>query len=197
MISDLGIPEHAFKVLFAGKLVPRKMPETLIEAVISLNEAPGEEPIHLILAGEGPLRKQLEKRFAHHSFIHFMGFRNQRDMPAVYRIGDVFVLPSSIETWGLAVNEAFACSRPAIVSDRVGCAPDLVVDGVTGFSFTCGDSEDLAEKIHMLRRDRERCRGMGENAFKRIENWSTVKAAGKMTEFILEKSAEYHSSRSC
>jgi len=57
-------------------------------------------------------------------------------MPAVYAAADVIVLPSDgLETWGLAVNEAMACGLPAVVSDAVGCGPDLVEQGVTGAVF--------------------------------------------------------------
>ena len=63
----------------------------------------------------------------------FAGFLNQTEMPKAYVAGDGLVLPSSAdETWGLVCNEAMACGTPAIVSDRVGCAGDLVVDGQTG-----------------------------------------------------------------
>jgi glycosyltransferase involved in cell wall biosynthesis len=60
----------------------------------------------------------------------------------------VLVLPSDGgETWGLVVNEAMACGLPAIVSDAVGCAPDLVEDGKTGFTFPLGDCSALAERL--------------------------------------------------
>jgi len=62
-------------------------------------------------------------------------------MPEVYRTGDVLVLPSRgrYETWGLAVNEAACCGLPAIVSSHVGCGPDLIENGVTGWTFDAGD----------------------------------------------------------
>ena len=60
-------------------------------------------------------------------------------MPAVYNIGDILVLPSISETWGLVVNEAFAAGKPVIVSNKVGCAIDLVKDGENGFYFSLTD----------------------------------------------------------
>jgi glycosyltransferase involved in cell wall biosynthesis len=57
-------------------------------------------------------------------------FQNQSRMPIVYRLGDLVVLFSGYgETLGLAVNEALACGRPVLVSDRVGCAADVVDRG--------------------------------------------------------------------
>jgi glycosyltransferase involved in cell wall biosynthesis len=68
-------------------------------------------------------------------------------MPVVYRLGDIFVLPSAFgESWGLAVNEALACGRPVIVSDRVGCAPD-VVDASCGRIFSGNDWNEFGKTV--------------------------------------------------
>lgn len=77
--------------------------------------------------------------------VVFLEFQNQSRMPDVYRTGDVLVLPSKgrYETWGLAVNEAACCGLPAIVSSHVGCGPDLIDDGKTGWIFEAGNTEDL------------------------------------------------------
>jgi glycosyltransferase involved in cell wall biosynthesis len=68
-------------------------------------------------------------------------------MKIVYRLANVFVLPSKSETWGLSVNEALASGIPVLVSDRCGCAADLVVDGVNGFIFKSNDLYSLARCI--------------------------------------------------
>jgi glycosyltransferase involved in cell wall biosynthesis len=66
-------------------------------------------------------------------------------MPVVYRLGDILVLPSKGpgETWGLAINEAMACGRAVIVSDKCGAAADMVKDNENGFVFKAGDENDL------------------------------------------------------
>ena len=73
-------------------------------------------------------------------------------MPSVYKSADVFVLPSGGpgETWGLAVNEAMAAGKPVLVSDKCGCAPDLVDDGVNGFVFKNGQVDDLKDKLERM-----------------------------------------------
>ena len=72
-------------------------------------------------------------------------------MPVTYRLGDVFVLPSAFdETWGLAVNEALACGRPVLVSDKVGCAPDVVSAGVNGEVFRADDWGDFRRALERL-----------------------------------------------
>ncbi|MDE2466898.1 MAG: glycosyltransferase family 4 protein, partial [Alphaproteobacteria bacterium] len=78
-----------------------------------------------------------------------LGFRNQSDMPAVYAAANLLVLPSDgRETWGLVVNEALACGCPVLVSEEVGCAPDMVSALGGDVSFRCGDVDDLAERMH-------------------------------------------------
>jgi glycosyltransferase involved in cell wall biosynthesis len=79
---------------------------------------------------------------------HFEGFKNQTELPLCYAASDVVVLPSDAgETWGLVVNEAMACGRPAIVSNAVGCAPDLIEEGQTGFTFPLGNVARLASRL--------------------------------------------------
>jgi glycosyltransferase involved in cell wall biosynthesis len=80
----------------------------------------------------------------------FAGFLNQSELPAAYVAADVMALPSESETWGLVVNEAMACGLPAIVSDAVGCAPDLIAEGKTGFIFPIGNAPALAERLEQL-----------------------------------------------
>jgi glycosyltransferase involved in cell wall biosynthesis len=81
----------------------------------------------------------------------FTGFLNQSELSAAYVAADVLVLPSDGgETWGLVVNEAMASGLPAIVSDTVGCTPDLTEEGKTGFSYPVGNAAALAERLERL-----------------------------------------------
>ena len=109
--------------LFAGKLEAKKQPLELAEAFASL-----QSQAHLIYVGSGMLEDALKERFDSNPNIHFVGFQNQSKMPIWYRVADVFCLPSRGpgETWGLAVNEALASGCVALVTDKVGCAEDLV-----------------------------------------------------------------------
>ena len=80
--------------------------------------------------------------------MRFAGFRNQTEIPEWFAASDVIVLPSDGgETWGLVVNEAMACGLPAVVSDRAGCASDLIDDGRTGYQYVCGDLGQLTDRL--------------------------------------------------
>lgn len=182
----LSIPENSLKILFAGKLVLRKDPELLLDAVSEVISEESAKTVHLIVVGEGPLRKQLEHKFSDRFFIHFLGFQNQSIMPVLYRLCDILVLPSQIETWGLAVNEAMACGRGVIVSDKVGCAVDLVRPGVTGEIFRCGDKEDLKAKIRGFVNEPEKSNKTGKSATELISNWSIEKTVQILTHNVIQ-----------
>ena len=140
--------------LFAGKFIPKKRVSDLLEAAARVPEA------RVVLVGDGSLRAQLEERASRPDLkgrVEFAGFKNQQELPAYLAGADCLVLPSDgTETWGLVVNEAMACGTPAIVSKACGCAPDLIVDGQTGYSFPLGDTHALADQLRLFVKNKER-----------------------------------------
>lgn len=165
---DLGIADDDRVALFAGKLEDNKQPELLLDAFLSFDH----EHAHLVFVGTGPLEDKLRSVSRGSRNVHFLGFQNQSRMPTVYRLGDVYVLPSQRETWGLGVNEAMACRRPVVVSDHVGCAPDLVIEGKSGWSFPAGDLEALSSILRRAIDGPSKLSAMGEFAEKLIASWS-------------------------
>ncbi|WP_428681611.1 glycosyltransferase family 4 protein [Reyranella sp.] len=135
------------RVLFVGRLVQSKRPMDLVQAAARL--AARGEAVELAIAGAGELQAPMEEAARAGGIeARFLGFVNQSRLPAVYASSDVLVLPSiAVETWGLVVNEAMACGVPAVVSDAVGCGPDLVQPGVTGAVAPLGDVPGLAAAI--------------------------------------------------
>jgi glycosyltransferase involved in cell wall biosynthesis len=105
-----------------------------------------------MVAGDGPLAGVVRaKADALRTPIHMLGFLNQSQMPDAYAAADVLVLPSTArETWGLVANEALACGTPIVVSDAVGCAPDLAGDGSVGRTFPVGDVPQLARSVQQV-----------------------------------------------
>ena len=144
-----GIPRDAACFAFVGKMEPKKRPADLLDAMALL---PGSRRAHALFVGTGELDASLrEAARTRSSSCSFAGFLNQSEIAAAYVAADVLVLPSDFgETWGLVVNEAMACGRPAIVSDRVGCGPDLVESGVTGEVFGFADAASLARSMDSL-----------------------------------------------
>ena len=133
-----------------------------------------EEKIYMLMVGDGELKFQCEAFARENNLpVTFTGFLNQSEIIRAYVASDCLVLPSDYgETWGLVVNEAMACGLPAIVSDRVGCGPDLVKEGVTGSVFPFGDVDTLAEKLIWFAQNPEKTKAMGEQAKKLIQKYS-------------------------
>lgn len=171
--QSLGIAEGEVVLLFAAKLVPKKAPLLLLEAFKRLRGR-----AHLVLAGSGELEVALRVA-ATVPNVHFLPFQNQDAMPTLYRLGDLLVLPSLYqETWGLALNEALACDRAVLASDRVGAARDVIEEGVTGWTVPAGDVAALAAALERaVASGRDRLRQMGEAGGQRADRWSTVAAA--------------------
>lgn len=146
----LGIAPDQKVVLFVGKLLDRKRPLDLVDALSHLRDR--GVSVFGVFAGDGPLRDSLEALGNKRNVpLAFLGFRNQTELPEAYAIADVMVLPSEgSETWGLVVNEALACGTPVVVSDAVGCAPDLVIEGKTGAVYPMGNTLALADALQRV-----------------------------------------------
>jgi len=144
--QQLGVRDDQIVLLFSGKLVARKAPATLMSALEML---PEEQRNHLFILflGDGEQRPELEQMSTSLN-VHFVGFKNQRELSPYYHAADALALPSiSGETWGLVVNEALYHGLPCIVSDRVGCTPDLIKPGITGEIFRAESASSLADAI--------------------------------------------------
>ncbi|KQC02435.1 glycosyltransferase family 4 protein [Pedobacter sp. Hv1] len=181
--EKLNIDKEDILILFAGKLEPKKDPELLLDAFIKLNST----NIHLLFVGNGVLEEQLKAKVKndHLENVLFMDFQNQTQMPVVYQACDLFCLPSKGpgETWGLAVNEAMAAGKAVLVSDKVGCASDLVTNH-TGAIFKSRDLADLSQKLIALTKDKTILKINGQNAFITIQNWSFEQQINAISKYV-------------
>jgi len=172
---ELGIPATARVLLFAGKFQPKKDPLLLLEAFVR-SGAHG----HLVFVGNGAQETQLRASAAGRADVHFLPFQNQQSMPAVYRLGDVFALPSRGpgETWGLALNEAMAARRPVIAGSKVGGARDLIANGVNGWTFESANLDQLTAVVaQALGCAESTLAAMGAAAQSESARWSIPAAA--------------------
>lgn len=148
--NRFGVQEEDFVLLCVGKLIPKKRPLLLLQALEQLREAgfKGSKNVKLWYVGDGPMRQELEALAESAKLpVGFLGFVNQAEMPAVYAAANCLVVPSSEETWGLVVNEAFACDLPAIVTSQAGCVPELIDEGRSGWIMNLATPADLARLI--------------------------------------------------
>lgn len=142
--------------LASARFIAKKNLDRLISAYSSYREGflkTGSEPWKLLLLGDGELRPALEaqvKALALTDSVSMPGFLQYETLPAQYARASAFIHASTTEQWGLVVNEAMASGLPVIVSDRCGCAADLVRNGINGFAFDPYDVEALTAAMTQL-----------------------------------------------
>jgi glycosyltransferase involved in cell wall biosynthesis len=158
-----GIADEAICFLFSGKFIAKKRPLDIINAARLYK---GKKPIHLLFIGSGELNSELKRACTviydegrlnpiaqnnEKPAASFVGFLNQNEITKAYVAADCLILPSNFgETWGLVVNEALVCGIPAIVSNQVGCAEDLIKPLDPRLVFKCGDNTALTEAIEHI-----------------------------------------------
>jgi glycosyltransferase involved in cell wall biosynthesis len=143
-------PGHT-TLLYVGRFSEEKNLESLLMALGRLRGERLPKPLKLTLVGYGPLEARLRlltETLGLADAVVFAGAAPQNRLPIVYSAADVFVLPSTREPWGLVANEAMCCELPVAVSNRCGCASDLV-NPDTGWVF---DPFNLDDIVRVLRR---------------------------------------------
>ena len=177
-----GLPSRYF--LYVGRLAVEKNLARLVQAFAAYRQRGGEWS--LVLAGDGPLRGELETLTAELGLsrsVCFTGMRRTNELPAYYAFASCFILPSTREPWGLVVNEAMASGLPVLVSSQCACAADLVEQGVNGSVFNPFDESGLAGRMIEIDGMSEEQRGeMGQRSRERIgryspENWAAEVAS--------------------
>ena len=145
--GELALDPRKPVILFASKLQKRKHCDHLVEAYARLSPGPGQEPnAYLVIVGDGEERSPLEHQVA------ASGPQRSALLRIPQSVGTAALLriwrrslccPRGMTPWGMIVNEAMNARRPAIISDDVGCGPDLIENGVNGFIYPVGDVDAL------------------------------------------------------
>lgn len=178
-----GLPERYF--LACGRFVEKKNWLRLLEAFADYRDRAGSNAWSLVIVGDGPLAptmRALCDRRGIAEQVKLLGFWQYEQLPVVYGLASALVHASTVDQWGLVVNEALAAGVPVLVSDRCGCAPDLVRAGVNGWTFDpydVGRLSELLTKVGSLD-DQERTK-LGTSGRKLIADWSIERfAAGAL-----------------
>jgi N-acetyl-alpha-D-glucosaminyl L-malate synthase BshA len=125
----------------------------VLDCVRILAEVRKHVPARLLMVGDGPERgpaEHLAWTLGISQYVHFLGKQNQ--VERLIRLADVILMPSEMESFGLAALEAMACGVPAVAT-RVGGVPELITDGVDGFLEKPGDIEGLAKRTTQILTD--------------------------------------------
>ncbi len=172
--------------LASARFVPKKNLSILLQAYARYKAALDSNAWKLVILGDGPLRSNLHEerhRLGLEREVIFPGFVQYGLLPTYYGLASAFVHPSSVEQWGLVVNEALAAGLPVLVSNRCGCVPELVKDGYNGFVFDPFDIEKLAGLMASLSAHPKLAR-MGRHSQEIINRWSLDTFAESMARAV-------------
>ncbi|MEP7144206.1 MAG: glycosyltransferase family 4 protein [Ferruginibacter sp.] len=182
--KKLGIEEGDFVLLFAGKFEVKKNPFFIIELAKKITHPRAK----FLMVGNGAEKDNILRAASSDKRIIFSDFQNQKEMPLIYTLADVFILPSigPGETWGLSVNEAMACKKPVLVSCKAGCAADLVMENKNGLIIDTADTGETVNYINQLMLDTAKLRQMGNISFGHIQNFSFEKIVQAIENLFLK-----------
>ena len=174
LLERRGWDPERKRIIFTGRLVKVKGIETLIDAFVKIHEQRPEWD--LLIVGGGELEQELRDRVAQAipdpNRVLWTGFINdQHELSTLYRVADVFVLPSVYEPWAAVVPEAAAAGLVILASEMVGAAAELCVDGVNGGTFSPRDSQKLAELLLDVTSDPQRMMEMRNASLGVLDDW--------------------------
>ena len=180
--ARLGLPARYF--LASNRFVPQKNLPGLLDAYAAYRRAAGPRAWKLVLLGDGELRPALEAQLAALDLtadVSLPGFKQYGELPAYYGLAGAFVHASTKEPWGLVVNEAMAAGLPVLVSERCGCAYDLVASGENGWKFPPANLTVLTAFLARIATcEPSALAAMGESSQRRIGRWSPAVFAANL-----------------
>jgi glycosyltransferase involved in cell wall biosynthesis len=166
------------RFLYVGRLSIEKGLDDLFAAFCILQRRlPGAR---LDFVGAGPLADDLKKRATKLNMTHaisFLGSKSLDEIATLFQTCTALVLPSHSEPWGLVVNEALSYGCPVVVSSACGCVPDLVREGVTGYAFEAGDTDDLVKALDSVRHLSNDRQAVARNCLELVADYTPERAA--------------------
>jgi glycosyltransferase involved in cell wall biosynthesis len=176
-----GLPTRY--LLASNRFIEKKNLLRLLEAYAGYVERLGAAAWDLVLLGDGPMKAALADQVARLGLIERVqlpGFKQYDQLPVFYGLATAFIQASTTEQWGLVVNEAMASGLPVLVSERCGCTPNLVKNGINGFTFDPYDVEGMIGRMLDISGDKCDLAAMGQASREVIRNWSPETFASNM-----------------
>lgn len=131
-------------IVFVSRLIGLKRVDLLLDAASELLK---ERDLTVVILGDGPLRANWEQhadKLGIRDHVRFEGFIAPGDLPEWYAVSDLFVLPSTDETWSVVVLESLASGVPVIITELVGCCADVINDPRVGTVVPAGQAAPIA-----------------------------------------------------
>lgn len=179
-----GLPTNYF--LCVSRFIEKKNLSGLLKAYARYCQLPTAPSWGLVICGSGPQEAALKRQALDLGLhqVRFAGFRQIDELPIYYGLARCLILPSLGDTWGLVVNEAMACGLPVLVSTACGCAPDLVQEGINGFTFDPYDVEGLASLMWKMSSGELNLKTMGAASQRLIADWTPATFAQNLLKAV-------------
>jgi glycosyltransferase involved in cell wall biosynthesis len=170
--SEWELPAHYFLVV--SRFLERKNLSRLLDAYAAYQER-STDPWDLVIAGGGPREDILHEKAASLGLagVHWPGFVQLQELPRYYGLASCLVMPSTVDQWGLVVNEAMASGLPVLVSRTAGCRYNLVQEGANGYLFDPFSTPDMARALErMAALPLSERQAMGQQSRAIIDRWN-------------------------
>jgi glycosyltransferase involved in cell wall biosynthesis len=178
--SELGEIKSPY-FLACSRFGKKKNLPGLIRAFARYRELAGQSAqFDLVIAGDGEERAKIERAIQEcgvSDHVHLIGAKGYTDLPSYYANAGAFIHASTTEQWGLVVNEAMASGLPVLVSNRCGCAADLVKEGENGWTFDPYHEEQMAGLMLKVSTDENLRKTMGVRSRQIIAEWGPERFA--------------------
>jgi len=186
------LPQDRPIILSVNRLSQEKRIDVLIDAATKMTQ-----DAHIAIASTGPAEADLRAKVVELNLmdkVSFLGFIPDRDLAPLYRLADVFAIPSEAELQSLATMEAMACGLPVVAADAYAL-PELVHHTVNGFLFQRGNSDEMAQYLDMLVKDTELRRQMRSKSLEIVARHDRVQVLDQWEALYLRLSNEFVEAR--
>jgi 1,2-diacylglycerol 3-alpha-glucosyltransferase len=173
--------------LTINRFVAKKNLPFIIDSYAKYRQQAGDNTWDLVLCGDGELRPQIEQQITElglQNVVHLPGFLQQAEMLPYFAHAGGFIHGSTMEQWGLVVNEAMAAALPVLVSNRCGCFEDLIIEGVNGFGFDPENSSQLTNLMLTISAENFARQKMGQAGLKHIQNFAPDRFANGLMQAV-------------
>ncbi len=183
--KELNIPDNSTLILSIGRLVPQKGMEILLDTACRVHAV--NQQIHFVIAGDGPLKKNLlaqRDQLGLQEVVNFLGIRN--DIPDLLSAADIFLMTSNLEGMSIALLEAMSLAKPIVITAVEG-ATQVIENKVNGILVPVGDTESISAAVLNLV-DNEKLRNeLGQAAYGQfVRNFTSDKSCSEYERVFLK-----------
>lgn len=179
--SEEVAPEKTYDLIFAGRFISAKMPLFFLKIVSELSK---ETPIKAVMAGSGPLEREIKDYIKnHHLGVDLPGYISREELMKLYTTSRILLFPTEDDVWGMSAQEALNCGTPVVATPFCGIINDLLIDGHNGFILP-PDPNLWIEKIKLLLQSPELYNSFSQNARASQSSFSLTSESAKFANFI-------------